>query len=56
MRNLIIAAVVAIAAAVTLGSAMSADQIKADGKCWLNNNNTQFHWGDCGKESKHHKK
>jgi len=55
MRHLVIAVVIAVAATVTLGAANSAEQLKADGKCWVNNNGTAFHWGDCAKE-KHHKK
>jgi hypothetical protein len=51
MRYFVIAAAFAIAALV-VGPGNAAEQVKSDGKCWVNNNNTHFEWGKCNKEAK----
>ena len=40
----------AITAMLASGSAKAAETIKSDGKCWINNNQTYYHWGECPKE------
>ncbi len=37
---------------------VKADTIKSDGKCWVDDNKTNYHWGACPKEhhGKHHDK
>jgi len=59
MRNFTIAVgSFAIAAMFALGPA-KADTIISDGKCWVNDNQTNYHWGACQKETRnakrHHK-
>jgi hypothetical protein len=58
MRNFTIAAgfAFAITAMFALGLA-KAETLKSDGKCWLDTDKTNYHWGACPKEAekKHHK-
>ena len=66
MRYFAIAASFAFAITAMLASgSANADTIKSDGKCWINNNQTYYHWGECPKEkhakghkghAKHHAK
>jgi hypothetical protein len=58
MRYFAIAASFAFAITAMLASGSAkAENIMSDGKCWINNQQTYYHWGDCPKEHpKHHAK
>ena len=60
MRHFAIAAGFAfvITAMLAVGPARADHPIMSDGKCWLNTNATNYHWGECPAEKKgghHHK-
>jgi hypothetical protein len=51
MRYFAIAASFAFAITAMLASgSANAETIKSDGKCWINNQQTYYHWGECPKE------
>jgi len=51
MRYFAIAASFAFAITAMLASGSAkAENIMSDGKCWINNNQTYYHWGECPKE------
>jgi hypothetical protein len=66
MRYVAIAASLALAISATLTVVPVANAkdkpkpLMADGKCWMNDKDTHFKWGDCpggksgGKKGKHH--
>jgi hypothetical protein len=58
MRYLAIAAGFAFAITATFAMAPAkAEEIKSDGKCWLNTSNGNYEWAACPKEkSSHHHK
>ena len=51
MRYFAIAASFAFAITAMLASGSAkAENIMSDGKCWINNQQTYYHWGECPKE------